>query len=128
MTPTEWHQLTTALELPYTAHREARLHVQRGGPCWRKPAGGHPPALTLEEKLLITVLRVRFGTPQHVLAELFGVVTGTISNAQRQVKPLLDRGKHTITPAHTRLKTLTELTTYAATHGITLTPGTKAAC
>jgi transposase len=128
MTPADWNQLTTTLALPYAAYREAQLHVQRGGLCWRKPAGGHPPALTLDEKILVTVLRTRFGTPQHVLAELFGVVTGTISNAQRQIKPLLEQGKHTITTSQTRLRTLTELTTYAAAHGITLTPGTKPAC
>ena len=128
MTPADWNQLTTALALPYTAYREAQLHVQRGGPCWRKPAGGHPPALTLEEKLLATVLRTRFGTPQHVLAELFGVVKATISKAQQQITPLLEQRKHTIAPAHDRLTTLADLTAYAAAHGITLTPGTKPAC
>jgi hypothetical protein len=128
MSPSDWNQLTTALTVPYTAYREAQLHVQRGGPCWRKPAGGHPPALTLEEKILVTVLRTRFGTPQHALAELFGVVTGTISHAQRQIKPLLEQGKHTIKPGPARLRNLAELTAYAAAHGITLTPGAKAAC
>ena len=128
MTPAEWDQLTTALALPYTAYREAQLHVQRGGPCWRKPAGGHPPALTLEEKILATVLRTRFGTPQHVLAELFGVVKATISKAQQQITPLLEQRKHTIAPAHDRLTTLADLTAYAAAHGITLTPDTKPAC
>ena len=29
-------------------------------PCWRKPAGGHPPALTLPDMLLITILRARY--------------------------------------------------------------------
>ena len=128
MSPTDWDQLTTALAVPYTAYREAQLHVQRGGPCWRKPAGGHPPALTLEEKILVTVLRARFGMPQRVLAELFGVVIGTISNTERQIKPLLAQRNHTVTPAPTKIKNLTDLTTYAAAHDITLTPGTKSAC
>ena len=55
------------------------------------------------------------------------MVDGTIAKAERQLKPLLDQRKHTITPTGTRLRTLTELINYAATHGITLTPGTKAA-
>jgi hypothetical protein len=114
--------------VPYTAYREAQLHIRRGGPSWRKPAGGNPPALTLDEKLLATVLQARFTTPQHVLAELFGVVATTIGNAQRQIKPLLNQGKHTITPSHIKLRTLAELTTYAAAHGITLTPSTNPAC
>jgi hypothetical protein len=128
MTPPDWAHLTTTLAVPYAAYREAQLHVQRGGPCWRKPAGGHPPALTLEEKILVTVLQARFATPQHVLAELFGVVTGTISRAQQQIKPLLEQRKHVIEPSPTKLKTLTALTTYAAAHKIILTPGAKAAC
>jgi hypothetical protein len=64
----------------------------------------------------------------RVLAELIGVVTATITKAQHHIQPLLDQHKHTITPADTTLKTLTELTTYAANHDITLTPGTKPAC
>ena len=37
------------------------------------------------------MLRQRFRTPQHVLAELFGVVTGTIAKAERQARPLLEQ-------------------------------------
>jgi hypothetical protein len=73
------------------------------------------------------VLRARFGMPQRVLAELFGVVIGTISTTERRVKPLLEQRKHTITPAETTLKTPAELIAYAAAHGITLTPGAKPA-
>lgn len=62
-----------------------------GGPLTRKPAVRHPPALTLAEQVLVTVLRQRFSTPQHVLAELFGVVTGTIAKVERQARPLLDQ-------------------------------------
>lgn len=128
MTPPEWDHLVTDLTMPHTAYREAELHIRRGGPSWRKPAGGHPPALTLEEKILATVLRARFGTPQRELAELFGVVTGTISKAQRDIRPLLEQRKHTITPAPNPIKNLAQLTNYAAAHGITLTPGTRSAC
>jgi hypothetical protein len=71
----------SALAVPYQAQRDAGLYVRRGGPPTRKPAGGHPPALTLAEQILVTVFRQRFRTPQHVLAQLFGVVTGTIAKA-----------------------------------------------
>jgi hypothetical protein len=96
-------------------------------PAGALPAGGHPPAFTLSEMLLISVLRARFRIPQPVLAELFGVSTNTIAKADRRLKTLLNQRKHTITPTGTRLRTLTELINYAAAHGITLTPGTKAA-
>ncbi|HEY3604186.1 MAG TPA: ISAzo13 family transposase [Sporichthyaceae bacterium] len=128
MSTQDWNTLANELALPYTAYREAELHVRRGGPSWRKPAGGHPPALTLPEMLLVAVLRVRFRMPRHILAELFGVTDGPIAKAERQIKPLLDQRKHTITPTQTKFSTLTELTTYAATHGVTLTPTAKSAC
>jgi hypothetical protein len=128
MPAAEWARLTAALVIPYQAHREARRHILRGGPARRKPAGGYPPALTLDEMILATVLRARFRLPRRVLAELFGVVTGTIANAEGQARPLLSQARHVIEPAETTFKTLDELTAFAAAHGVTLIPGTKAAC
>ncbi len=127
MPPQDWARLTSALAIPYQAHREARLHIRRGGPARRKPAGGYPPALTLPEMILATILRARFRLPLRVLAELFGVVNGTIATAGHAIRPLLDQHRHAIEPAGTSFSTLAELTAYAAAHGITLIPGTKAA-
>ena len=127
MSPGDWTQLTSALVIPYQAHREAGLHIARGGPASRKPAGGYPAALTLPEMILATTLRARFRMPLRVTAELFGVVIGTIARAERQIRPLLDQRRHVIQPAGTQIKTLAELTTLAAAHGVTLIPGTKAA-
>src|SRR5271170_479331 len=127
MPPADWTQLTSALVIPYQAHREAGLHIARGGPARRKPAGGYPAALTLPEMILATILRARFRMPLRVTAELFGVVTGTIAKAERQIRPLLDQRRHVIQPAGTHVKTLAELTAFAARHDVTLIPGTKAA-
>jgi hypothetical protein len=73
------------------------------------------------------VLRQRFRTPQHVLAELFGVVKGTIAKAERQIRPLLIQADYVIEPAGPRLGTLAELTAYASSHQIDLTPKAKPA-
>jgi hypothetical protein len=124
----EWDQLVSALEIPYHAQREAGLYIARGGPPARKPAGGHPPALTIAEQALVTVLRIRFHTPQHVLAELFGVVTGTIAKAERQIRPLLEQHGRQFQPATTPVRTLNDLTAYGSAHGINLTPKAKPAC
>ena len=124
----QWDQLIAALSTPYQAQREAALYIARGGPPTRKPAGGHRPALSLAEQVLVTVLRQRFGTPQRVLAELFGVVTGTIAKAERQARPLLETHAHHIEPAPAPVKTLAELTAYATAHGIELIPKAKPAC
>jgi transposase len=124
---TEWDQLIGTLTTPHQLQREAALYVARGGPPARRPAGGHPPALSLAEQTLVTVLRLRFQPPQHVLAELFGVVTGTIAKAERQTRPLLEQHGYQIEPAGTPIKTLAGLTAYASAHGIELTPKAKPA-
>ena len=86
-----------------------------------------PAALTLPEMILATIVRARFRLPRRVTAELLGVVIGTIAKAERQIRPLLDQRRYVIQPAGTDIKTLAELTDFAAAHSITLTPGTKAA-
>jgi len=123
----EWNQMITALEIPYQAHHDAGLFIRRGGPPTRKPAGGHPPALTLAEKTLATVLRQRFQLPLRVLATLFGTAIGTISTAQHQIQPLLTQAGYHIQAASTRFSTLPELTAYASAHGVALTPKPKPA-
>lgn len=123
-----WDELITSLTVPYRIQRDNELFTRRGGPPTRRAAGGHPPALTLAEQTLITVLRLRFRTPQPVLAELFGVSLGTVTKADREIRPLLEQGGHTVTPAATRLATLTDLTAHAHAHGINLTPKPKPAC
>jgi DDE family transposase len=128
MNPIDWQLLITALTSPSRDRREAELHLRRGGPPTRTPGGGHPPALTLAEKTLATVLRLRFSVPQRVLAELFGVSLGPISQAQQHIQPLLEQHQHHITPTGTRLATLADLTAYAAAAGLTLTPKIKPAC
>ena len=126
MSQPDWAQLTDALVIPYQAHREAGLHIARGGPARRKPARGYPATLSLPEMILATILRARFRMPVRVAAELFGVVTGTIAKAERQIRPLLDQRLDVIQPAGTHVKTLADLTAFAAAHGVTLIPGTKA--
>jgi transposase len=124
----DWNQMTSALAVPHQAQRDAELYIRRGGPPTRKPADRHPPALSLAEQVLVTVLRQRFGLPQHVLASLFGVVTGTIAKAERQARPLLEQYGCQIEPTGTPIKTLAGLTAYASAHGIELTPKAKPAC
>ena len=77
--------------------------------------------------ILATILRDRFALPQRIPAELLGVVIATISKAERQIRPLLDQHGHITEPAGITFATLAELTAYAGSHGITLTPKIKPA-
>ena len=74
------------------------------------------------------MLRQRFRLPRPELAQLFGVVTGTIAKAERPSQPLLKQHGHQIKPAPAPVKTLAQLTAYATAHGIKLTPKAKPAC
>ncbi|MDT3447049.1 ISAzo13 family transposase [Pseudofrankia sp. BMG5.37] len=123
-----WDELIASLTVPHRIQRDNELFARRSGPPTRRPAGDHPPALTLAEQTLVTVLRLRFRTPQPVLAELFGVSLGSIAKADREIHPLLDQNRHTVTPATTCLATLADLTAHAQAHGIDLTPKPKPAC
>ncbi len=121
-----WEELVATLTVPYRIQHESEALARRGGgPPSRRPGGGHPPALTLAEQTLVTVLRLRFRAPRPVLAELFGVSTGTIIKADHEIRPLLDQRGHTVAPATTQLTTLTALTAHAQAHGIDLTPKPK---
>ena len=73
MTASNWDRLTAALAVPYQAQREAERHVARGGPGNPRHAGGHPQAMTLAEKTLVTIMRQHLGVPRTILAELFGI-------------------------------------------------------
>ena len=125
MTTASWDQLITTLAIPHQIRHHISLHIRR--PATRTPSGGHPPALTLAEQTLTTVLRLRFRPLQAALAELFGVAPATIVQAEQQIKPLLQQCGYTIKPTGTRLRTLPDLTAYAHAHGLTLTPKPKAA-
>ena len=96
------------------------------GRIWRSALAMVP--VTTPNSPAKDVLRRAEALAQHVLAGLFGVVTGTIAKAERQIRPLLTQAGYVIEPAGTRLGTLAELTTYASSHGIELTPKAKPAC
>jgi transposase len=125
MTPAAWDQLLTTLAIPHQIQHDITLHLRRE--ATRKPSGGHPPALTLAEQALVTVLRLRFRPLQAELATLFGVVTATIVKAEQQMRPLLAQCGPAIDPAGKRLRTLADLTAYAHAHGLVITPKAKAA-
>jgi hypothetical protein len=124
MTASHWDLLITALAAASQAPREAGSRAPGAPPGRRR---GHPPALTLTEKALVTIMRQRLAVPRPVLGDLFGVSPATISAAEHQITPLLRRFGHAAQPGPAPLTTLAGLTAYAAAHGITLTPKTKPA-
>ena len=113
-------RLATELAEPFAAAREGRLHRRRGDrPRHRWPGAGHPETLTLRDRLLVTLAWLRLALPHQALAVLHGVERSTISNAIRQIRPLLaNRGF--ATPTGVRLHTLADVLAYAAAEGLTV--------
>ena len=115
--------LLAAVAVPWAAAREQRLHLDRGA-ARRKASGGTPWKLPFTAIVTAAACHQRLRMPYRLLAELLGAHETTISLAARRVIPLL--AAHGITPHHggTRIATLGQLRTYAATAGITLPTGT----
>ena len=119
MTRDDLDALAAALELPSAAAREQRLHLTRGKRRARNsgPKGGR---LTLTAAIAAAIARQRHGMPCRLIGALLDADESTISLATRRIAPLLDQQGITITPAGTRISTLSELREYSA--GITF-PG-----
>jgi DDE superfamily endonuclease/Helix-turn-helix of DDE superfamily endonuclease len=113
-------RLVAELAEPFAAAREGRLHSRRGGrDRHRWPGAGHPPTLTLRDRLLVTLAWLRLAMPHEALAVLYGVDRSTVSGAIRQIRPLLaNRGF--ATPTGQRLHTLADVLAYAAAEGLTV--------
>lgn len=113
-------RLVTELAEPLHAAREGRLHRRRGDRArHRWPGAGRPETLTLRDRLLLTLTWLRLALPHQALGLIYGVDRSTVSNAIRQIRPLLaNRGF--ATPAGQRLHTLADVIAYAAAEGITV--------
>jgi hypothetical protein len=113
-------RLVTELAEPFAAAREGRLHRRRGDrDRHRWPGAGHPETLTLRDRLLLTLAWLRLALPHQALGLLYGVDRSTVSNAIRQIRPLLaNRGF--ATPSGQRLHTLADVLAYAAAEGVTV--------
>ncbi|MGH3125860.1 MAG: hypothetical protein ACRDND_33200, partial [Streptosporangiaceae bacterium] len=118
--PAALDDLAAALELPWAAAREQRLHLDRGHS--RRTATGRkgPDWLTLRGQLLTAILRHRHGMPGIQIAALLGADPSTINDATRQLTALLGPGHPALAPGPARLRTPGDLRSYAATSGITI--------
>jgi Rhodopirellula transposase DDE domain len=112
--------LVTGVSLAWEAAREQRLHLTRGSRRRRNSGPAGPTRLSLHGHVLAAIYRQRLGMPCRLIGALLGVDESTVSLATCRVAPLLDQQGITITPAGTRISTLSALRDYAAAAGITL--------
>lgn len=107
------------LREPWDTKAEDQRRVRRGRDRVRGAGAGRKYQLGFEERVLVTLVVLRFQLPHACLAVVFGVDRATITRAVHQVRPLLaKRGFHT--PEGPRLRTLADVFAYANHHGVQL--------
>jgi transposase len=121
--------LAAALAGPWSTQREQDRHQRRGSDRQRAPGAGPPPKLTLADRVLATLLHQHLALPYPLLAQLLGVNRTTISRAIQETRPLLNQhGLATPGTPAARLRTLADISAYAARQGIMPQPESKSAC
>jgi DDE superfamily endonuclease/Helix-turn-helix of DDE superfamily endonuclease len=106
---------------PWTAQHEAAL-TQRRGPDRRRAAGAGPkPQLVFCDRVLVTLVVLRFQLPHQALAVLYGVDRSSVTRAVHEVRPLLARRGFAV-PGQPQLwlRTLADMFAYASACGVQL--------
>ena len=106
---------------PWNAAGEDRLRARRGHDRLRAPGAGPDHDLPFVDRVIVTVVQLRFQLPHQALAALYGVGRSTITRAIGEIRPLLAaRGFAVPGEPGVRLKTLADVFAYASARGVTL--------
>ena len=112
--------LAASLELPAAAAREQRLHLDRGHSRQARTGPHSPFKYPVETQLLAAIYRHRLGMTCTCIAALLGAHHSTIGEAVQAITALLGPGHPALAPGPVRVRTPSDLRTYAATAGITI--------
>jgi hypothetical protein len=114
-------RLGKELAAPWTASHEAALEQRRGRARQRATGAGPNHHLVFADRLLVTLVVLRFQLPHQVLAVMFGVDRSTVTRAVHEVRPLLARRGFAVPDRPgIRLETLADVFADAAAQGVTL--------
>ncbi len=114
-------ELTAELADPWTAAHQGALRQRRGHPRQRAAGAGPHHQLVFCDRVLATLVVLRFQLPHHALAVLYGVDRATITRAVHEIRPLLaKRGFAVPGMPGVRLRTLADVVAYAAAEGVEL--------
>jgi DDE superfamily endonuclease/Helix-turn-helix of DDE superfamily endonuclease len=113
--------LIAELAGPWTAAHQSALRQRRGHQRQRAAGAGPHHQLVFCDRVLVTLVVLRFQLPHQALAVLYGVDRSTITRAVHEIRPLLaGRGFAVPGTSDLRLKTLADVFAYAAAHGVQL--------
>lgn len=114
-------KLIAELAEPWTAREESRLRARRGHERQRAVGAGPDHELVFTDRVIATLVILRFQLPHAALALFYGVDRSTITRAVHEVRPLLAaRGFAVPGQADLRLHTLADVFAYAASQGVEL--------
>jgi hypothetical protein len=106
---------------PWAAQQESRLRERRGHDRVRAAGAGPDRDLTFTDRVVATLVCLRFQLPHAALALFYRVDRTTITRAVGEIRPLLAaRGFAVPGKPGLRLKTLADVFGYAAAEGVTL--------
>ncbi|MDP9363183.1 MAG: transposase, partial [Chloroflexota bacterium] len=114
--------LVAELAEPWQGQQESALRVRRGGRDRRRAPGAGPNrVLPFVDRVIATLVVLRFQLPHAALAVFYRVDRSTITRAVHEIRPLLAARGFAV-PGHPelRLRTLADVFAYAAAEGVHL--------
>ena len=117
--PRHLGRIVAELAGPWLAAEESRLLGRRGHQRARAAGAGPGHDLPFTDRVIVTLVYLRFQLPHGLLAELCGTGRSTVTRAVREIRPLLAARGFAV-PEGQRLKTMADVFAYAAEHGIML--------
>ena len=112
-------KLIAELAGPWLAQQESRLRERRGGDRLRAEGAGPGRELVFTDRVIATLVILRFQLPHAALALFYGVDRSTITRAVQEIRPLLAaRGFAVPGQPGLRLRTLADVFAYAAAEGV----------
>lgn len=113
--------LIEEMAVPWTAAGQDRLLARRGHERLRAAGAGPGHDLPFTDRVIVTLVHLRFQLPHKALAVMYGVDRSTVSRAVGEVRPLLAaRGFAVPGEPGIRLRTLADVFAYAAARGVTI--------
>jgi DDE superfamily endonuclease/Helix-turn-helix of DDE superfamily endonuclease len=114
-------KLISELAGPWTAQQESRLRQRRGRARQRAEGAGPDHDLVFTDRVIVTLVVLRFQLPHAALALLYRVDRSTITRAVGEIRPLMAaRGFAVPGKPDLRLRTLADVFAYAAAEGVEL--------
>jgi len=120
MSRTRLAMLVEEMAAPWTAAEQGRLLARRGHERLRAAGAGPDRDLPFTDRVIVTLVHLRFQLPHKALAVMYGVGRSTVSRAIGEVRPLLAaRGFAVPGEPGIRLRTMADVFAYAAARGVT---------